>query len=83
MLPAAVALVCEITGGRPGPRYELDACLGVAPFGSQAGWHTAGVRTIGRRVAAWPWLERFQGRGGDLRACGRASRQSAASWRAA
>jgi succinyl-diaminopimelate desuccinylase len=34
----AVALVCEITGGRPGPRYVLDACLDTAPFGDEAGW---------------------------------------------
>jgi succinyl-diaminopimelate desuccinylase len=33
-----VALVCEITGGRPGPRYVLDACLDTAPFGDQAAW---------------------------------------------
>jgi len=30
-----VAMVCEITGGRPGPRYVLDACLGTAPFGDE------------------------------------------------
>lgn len=24
-----VALVCEVPGGRPGPRYVLDACLGI------------------------------------------------------
>jgi succinyl-diaminopimelate desuccinylase len=33
-----VALVCEITGGRPGPRYVLDACLDTAPFGDEAAW---------------------------------------------
>jgi succinyl-diaminopimelate desuccinylase len=33
-----VALMCEITGGRPGPRYVLDACLDTAPFGNQAVW---------------------------------------------
>ena len=33
-----VALVCEIAGGRPGPRYALDACLDTAPFGDQAAW---------------------------------------------
>jgi succinyl-diaminopimelate desuccinylase len=33
-----VAMVCEITGGRPGPRYVLDACLGTAPFGDEAAW---------------------------------------------
>src|SRR5215472_653706 len=33
-----VALVCEITGGRRGPRYVLDACLDTAPFGDEAAW---------------------------------------------
>jgi succinyl-diaminopimelate desuccinylase len=33
-----VGLVCEITGGRPGPRYVLDACLDTAPFGDEAAW---------------------------------------------
>ena len=33
-----VAMVCEITGGRPGPRYVLDACLDTAPFGDEAAW---------------------------------------------
>jgi succinyl-diaminopimelate desuccinylase len=33
----AVALVCEV-GGRPGPRYVLDACLDTAPFGDEAAW---------------------------------------------
>ena len=33
-----VGLACEITGGRPGPRYVLDACLDTAPFGDEAGW---------------------------------------------
>ena len=41
-LPAAgretVAMVCEITGGRPGPRYVLDACLDTAPFGDETAW---------------------------------------------
>jgi succinyl-diaminopimelate desuccinylase len=41
-LPAAgretVAMVCEITGRRPGPRYVLDACLDTAPFGDEAAW---------------------------------------------
>lgn len=32
------ALVCEVTGGRPGPRYVLDACLDTAPFGDEAAW---------------------------------------------
>ena len=30
---ATVALACEVTGARPGPRYVLDACLDTAPFG--------------------------------------------------
>jgi succinyl-diaminopimelate desuccinylase len=33
-----VALVCEVPGGRPGPRYVLDACLDTAPFGDEAAW---------------------------------------------
>jgi len=33
-----VAMVCEITGGQPGPRYVLDACLDTAPFGDEAAW---------------------------------------------
>ncbi|WP_405145117.1 M20/M25/M40 family metallo-hydrolase [Sphaerisporangium sp. NBC_01403] len=33
-----VALTCEVTGGRPGPRYVLDACLDTAPFGDEAAW---------------------------------------------
>lgn len=41
-LPAAggqtVAMVCQITGGRPGPRYVLNACLDTAPFGDEAAW---------------------------------------------
>jgi succinyl-diaminopimelate desuccinylase len=41
-LPAAggdtVAMVCEITGSRPGPRYVLDACLDTAPFGDETAW---------------------------------------------
>jgi succinyl-diaminopimelate desuccinylase len=35
---AAVALTCEVPGGRPGPRYVLDACLDTAPFGDEAAW---------------------------------------------
>ncbi|MGI5292695.1 M20 family metallopeptidase [Nonomuraea polychroma] len=35
---AAVALVCEVTGSGPGPRYVLDACLDTAPFGDEAAW---------------------------------------------
>jgi succinyl-diaminopimelate desuccinylase len=33
-----VALVCEVIGQRPGPRYVLDACLDTAPFGDEAAW---------------------------------------------
>jgi succinyl-diaminopimelate desuccinylase len=56
-----VALVCEITGGRPGPRYVLDACLDTArsatrqrgrtrrrPGRSPAGGCMAAVRAIPR-----------------------------------
>jgi succinyl-diaminopimelate desuccinylase len=35
---AAVALACEVTGPRPGPRYVLDACLDTAPFGDETAW---------------------------------------------
>jgi len=30
--------VCEIGGGRAGPRFVLDTCLDTAPFGDQAAW---------------------------------------------
>src|ERR1039458_10548016 len=33
-----VAMVCEINGSQPGPRYVLDACLDTAPFGDEAAW---------------------------------------------
>lgn len=33
-----VALVCELTGTLPGPRYVLDACLDTAPFGDETAW---------------------------------------------
>ena len=33
-----VALVCEVTGVAPGPRYVLDACLDTAPFGDETAW---------------------------------------------
>jgi succinyl-diaminopimelate desuccinylase len=33
-----VGVVCDIAGGRPGPRYVLDACLDTAPFGDEAAW---------------------------------------------
>ena len=35
---ATVALTCEVPGGRPGPRFVLDACLDTAPFGDEAAW---------------------------------------------
>jgi succinyl-diaminopimelate desuccinylase len=35
---ATVALACEVTGARPGPRYVLDACLDTAPFGDESAW---------------------------------------------
>ena len=35
---ATVALTCEVPGGRPGPRYVLDACLDTAPFGDETAW---------------------------------------------
>ncbi|MBR7833281.1 M20/M25/M40 family metallo-hydrolase [Actinospica durhamensis] len=43
---AVVGLVCEIRGGRPGPRIVLDACVDTAPFGDLDAWThppTAGV----------------------------------------
>jgi succinyl-diaminopimelate desuccinylase len=33
-----VAMMCEISGGRSGPRYVLDACLDTAPFGDESAW---------------------------------------------
>jgi len=33
-----VALVCDVTGQVPGPRYVLDACLDTAPFGDETAW---------------------------------------------
>jgi succinyl-diaminopimelate desuccinylase len=35
---AVAALTCGVEGGRPGPRYVLDACLDTAPFGDEATW---------------------------------------------
>jgi succinyl-diaminopimelate desuccinylase len=32
------ALICEVIGEVPGPRYVLDACLDTAPFGDEAVW---------------------------------------------
>ena len=33
-----VALTCEVSAGRTGRRYVLDACLDTAPFGDEAAW---------------------------------------------
>jgi len=35
------ALVCDITGHQPGPRYVLNACLDTAPFGDSISWQHA------------------------------------------
>ncbi|MFI8349989.1 M20 family metallopeptidase [Streptomyces sp. NPDC085596] len=35
---AAVALLVEIAGGRPGPWWTLDACVDTAPFGDESMW---------------------------------------------
>jgi succinyl-diaminopimelate desuccinylase len=37
----SVALVCDITGRHPGPRYILNACLDTAPFGDSVSWRHA------------------------------------------
>jgi succinyl-diaminopimelate desuccinylase len=36
-----VAVVCDVAGGHPGPRYVLDACLDTAPFGELTTWQHA------------------------------------------
>jgi succinyl-diaminopimelate desuccinylase len=51
-----VALVCEVIGARPGPRWVLDACLDTAPFGDEASWSAS--PTSGRIVDGW-----LEGRG--------------------
>ncbi|MEV7253971.1 M20 family metallopeptidase [Streptomyces cyaneofuscatus] len=33
-----VGLLVEITGGRPGPWWTLDACVDTAPFGDEEAW---------------------------------------------
>lgn len=33
-----VGLLVEITGGRPGPWWALDACVDTAPFGDEEAW---------------------------------------------
>ncbi|MGH3565802.1 MAG: M20 family metallopeptidase [Pseudonocardia sp.] len=35
---AVVGLTTEVTGGKPGPRWVLDACLDTAPFGDEHAW---------------------------------------------
>ncbi|MCA1600267.1 MAG: M20/M25/M40 family metallo-hydrolase [Acidobacteria bacterium] len=35
---STLALVSDIRGARPGPRYVLDACLDTAPFGDVGAW---------------------------------------------
>lgn len=35
---AAVALLVEIAGGRPGPWWTLDACVDTAPYGDESAW---------------------------------------------
>jgi len=40
---ATVALTCEVPGGRPGPRFVLDACLDTAPFGDEAAGTSPGI----------------------------------------
>jgi succinyl-diaminopimelate desuccinylase len=46
-----VALVCEVVGDRPGPRWVLDACLDTAPFGDEAAWSRS--PTSGEIVDGW------------------------------
>lgn len=33
-----LAVVCDVAGTHPGPRYVLDACLDTAPFGDASAW---------------------------------------------
>jgi succinyl-diaminopimelate desuccinylase len=35
---ALVGLLVEISGGRPGPWWALDACVDTAPYGDEAAW---------------------------------------------
>jgi succinyl-diaminopimelate desuccinylase len=48
---ATVALTCEVSGVRPGPRFVLDACLDTAPFGDEAAWTYPPVS--GEVVGGW------------------------------
>ena len=50
---ATVALACEVTGARPGPRYVLDACLDTAPFGDESAWR----RPPTSAIIAGGWLD--------------------------
>ena len=52
-----VALTCELPGGRPGPRFVLDACLDTAPFGDEAAWTHPPASGTGPRCTG---LHRFQ-----------------------
>ncbi|WP_031479986.1 M20 family metallopeptidase [Streptomyces bicolor] len=38
---AAVGLLIEVAGGRPGPWWALDACVDTAPYGDEAAWSFA------------------------------------------
>jgi succinyl-diaminopimelate desuccinylase len=38
-----VGLVCDITGGQPGPHLALDACVDTAPFGDETAWSRSPV----------------------------------------
>src|SRR6266571_1851553 len=43
---APVGLVCDVSGGSPGPRFVLDACVDTPPFGDVGAWRhppTSGV----------------------------------------
>ncbi len=48
---ATVALVCEVHGHGPGPRYVLNACLDTAPFGNEDAWTYP--PTSGELVDGW------------------------------
>ncbi|MFJ8632036.1 M20 family metallopeptidase [Streptomyces sp. NPDC093568] len=37
----AVGLLIEVTGGRPGPWWALDACVDTAPYGDESAWSFA------------------------------------------
>lgn len=48
---ATVALVCEVHGSGPGPRYVLNACLDTAAFGNENAWTYP--PTSGELVGGW------------------------------